>query len=120
MSSRDSVRDPEVEDVVTDWGLLKQERPRDRTGPTSKGRIGTVLRYLGLRYQNESELTLRKQDGAGSRWVYFTFETDPQGINAVRGAPQFGSQADGTYHIFCLWEDARPDRITHNASMISS
>ena len=117
MSSRDSVRDPEVEDVVADWGLLKQERPRDRTGPTSKGRIGTVLRFLGLRYQNESELTLRKQDGAGSRWVYFTFETDPQGINAVRGAPQFGSQADGTYHIFCLWEDARPERITHNASI---
>ena len=115
--SKDEEYDPEVQELIEDWELLKQERPRDRTGPTSKGRIGTVLRFLGLRYQNESELTLRNEDRSGRRWVYFTFETDPQGINAVRGAPQFGSQANGTYHIFCLWEDARPDRITHNASI---
>ena len=117
MSSPDSVRDPEIDKVIEDWELLQQERPRDRTGPTSKGRIGTVLRFLGLRYQNESELTLRKEDRSGRRWVYFTFETDPQSINAVRGAPQFGSQANGTYHIFCFWEDARPDRITRNPSI---
>ena len=115
--SKDEEYDPQVQEVIENWELLKQERPRDRTGPTSKGRIGTVLRFLGLRYQNESELTLRKEDRSGRRWVYFTFETDPGGINAVRGAPQFGSQANGTYHIFCLWEDARPDRITHNASI---
>ena len=109
--------DTETEKLVDDWDLLKQERPRDRTGPTSKGRIGTVLSFLGLRYQSESELTLRKEDRSGRRWVYFTFETDPQGINPLRGAPQFGSQANGTYHIFCLWEDARPDRITRNPSL---
>ncbi len=117
MSSSPSTRDLETEKLVDDWELLKQERPRDRTGPTSKGRIGTVLSFLGLRYQNESELTLRKEDRSGRRWVYFTFETDPQGSNAVRGAPQFGSQANGTYHIFCLWEDARPDRIFRNTSI---
>ena len=117
MSSPASTCDPETEKLVEDWELLKQERPRDRTGPTSKGRIGTVISFLGLRYQNESELTLRKEDQSGRRWVYFTFETDPQSINAVRGAPQFGSQANGTYHIFCFWEDARPDRITRNASI---
>ena len=117
MSSAGSVRDQEIEKVIEDWELLKQERSRDRTGPTSKGRIGTVLSFLGLRYQNESELTLRRQDRSGSRWVYFTFETDPQSISAVRGAPQFGSQANGTYHIFCLWEDARPDRITRNPNI---
>ena len=117
MSSRNSVHDPEVEKVVEDWEDLKQERTRDRIGPTSKGRIGTVLRFLGLRYQNESELTLRKEDRSGRRWVYFTFETDPQSINAVRGAPKFGSQANGIYHIFCLWEDARPDRITRNPNI---
>ena len=117
MSSRESVRDPEVEKVLQDWEDLKQERPRDRIGPTSKGRIGTVLRFLGLRYQNESEITLRKEDRSGRRWVYFTFETDPQSINAVRGAPQFGSQANGTFHIFCLWEDARPDRVIRNPSI---
>ena len=117
MPNSASTRNPETEKLVADWELLKQERPRDRTGPTSKGRIGTVLSFLGLRFQNESELTLRKEDRSGRRWVYFTFETDPQGINAVRGAPQFGSQANGTYHIFCLWEDARPDRIIRNPSI---
>lgn len=117
MSSPSSVRDQEIKKVIEDWELLKQERSRDRTGPTSKGRIGTVLSFLGLRYQNESELTLRRGDRSGRRWVYFTFETDPQSINAVRGAPQFGSHANGTYHIFCLWEDARPDRITHNQNI---
>ena len=117
MSSPIPTSDPETEKLVDDWDLLKQERSRDRTGPTSKGRIGTVLSFLGLRYQNESELTLRKEDRSGRRWVYFTFQTDPQGINPLRGAPQFGSQANGTYHIFCLWEDARPDRITRNPSL---
>ena len=113
MTSPASTRE-EIEKALEDWELLRQERPRDRTGPTSKGRIGTILSFLGLRYQNESELTLRKEGRSGRRWVYFTFETDPQSINAVTGAPQFGSQANGTYHIFCLWEDARPDRMTRN------
>ena len=117
MSSPASKRDSETHKLVDDWELLKQERPRDRTGPTSKGRIGTILSFLGLRYQNESELTLRKEDRSSRRWVHFTFETDPQSINVVPGAPQFGSQANGTYHIFCFWEDARPDRITRNPSI---
>ena len=26
-------------------------------------------------------------------------------------------RANGTYHIFCFWEDARPDRITRNPSI---
>ena len=117
MSGQGSIRDQEIARAKEDWGLLKQERPRDRTGPTSKGRIGTVLSFLGLRVQNEKELTFRKEDRTGRRWVYFTLETDQPSVNVVRGAPQFGSQANGTYHVFCLWEDARPDRILRNTSI---
>ena len=115
MSSQDAGRDAEIEEVTRDWERLKQERPHTRIGPASKSRIGTILRFLGLRYQTESQLKLRKQDGTANRWIYFTFETDPQSINVIRGAPQFGSQANGKYHIFCLWEDARPDRVTQNS-----
>ena len=111
MLSRDAARDVEIEDLVKAWEELGRERPRDRTGPTSRGRIGTVLRFLGLPYHNESDLEVRRNDN-GFRWVHFTLAADPQDVIGIRGAPQFGSQANGSYHIYCLWEDARPGRIT--------
>ena len=110
MLGRDETRDPEIGKLEEAWEDLKQERPNTRTGPTSRGRIGTVLRFLGLPYQNESDLKLRREGRSG--WVHFAFETDAQSVNGIRGAPQFGSQANDTYHIFCLWEEARPSRVT--------
>ena len=59
------------------------------------------------------------KDAQGNRWVQFTFRTDPEIVSSIKGAPQFGSQANGTYHIFCLWEDARPDRICRNRTIHS-
>ena len=32
----------------------------------------------------------------------------------MKGAPLFGSQSRGVFHIFCLWEEARPDRVMQN------
>ena len=107
----DEAHGAEIESVARAWEDLRGERPRDRTGPTSRGRVGTVLRFLGLPYQNENDLRVRRNDGR-SRWVHFTFETDPQSVTFVRGAPQFRSQANGTYHIYCLWEEVQPGRVT--------
>ena len=101
MLSRDA-----ASDLEKNWEALKQERRRDRTGPTSRGRVGTVLRFLGLPYQNENDLKVRRNDNR-FRWVHFTFETDPQSVVGIGGAPQFGSLTNGTYHVYCLWEEAR-------------
>ena len=111
MLGGDETRDPEIGKLEEAWEGLKQERPHTRTGPASKGRVGTVLRFLGLPYQNESELTSRRE-GRSAGWIHFAFETDLESVNSISGVPQFGSQANGTYHIFCLWEEARPGRIT--------
>ena len=111
MSSPASIYEQEVDNVVRDWGLVKEERAHTRNGPASKNRIGAILRFIGLPYDHESEITVRREGRPGSRWVHFTFQTDPQNVTSIKGAPQFGSQANGTFHIFCLWEDARPRRI---------
>ena len=108
--------DQDIEDVVRDWELLKDERANVRTGPSSRNRIGTILRFMGLPYGDEKEITTRRE-GPRGRWVHFTFQADPQIVNSIKGAPQFGSLAHGTYHIFCLWEDARPDRIYGNRTI---
>lgn len=106
-----------IDMVVEDWELLKGERAHTRTGPASKNRIGTILRFVGLPYEDEKEIIVRSEGRPGNRWVHFTFQADPQIVNSIKGAPRFGSQANGTYQIFCLWEDARPDRICRNLTI---
>ena len=106
----------EVENVVRDWALLKDERERVRTGPASRSRIGTILRFIGLPFGDEREITVHRERRAEG-WAHFTFQADPEIVNSIKGAPQFGSLANGTYHIFCLWEDARPDRIYGNRTI---
>ncbi len=102
--------------AVESWIELRKERPRDRTGPTSKNRVGTILRFLGLPYENEHQFT-RHDEGNNNGWVHFTFESDPSAVEGVKGAPLFGSLAKGIFHVFCLWEDARPDRLRHNTAI---
>ena len=87
------------------------------SGPThgrvrlQKDRIGSILNFIGLPYQDRGQIS-EQSSGPGSRWKYYTFEADPELIDTVMGAPQLGSNANGMYHVFCLWEDARPDRIS--------
>lgn len=114
MHATDSIFEQEVADVVEDWELLKNERAHTRTGPASRNRIGTILRFIGLPYDHESEIAVQREGRPTNRWVHFTFQADPQAVSSIRGAPRFCSQANGTYHVFCLWEDARPDRIRRN------
>ncbi len=104
----------EISHAIQDWMLLKSERPHTRTGVASKNRIGKLLSFLGIPYQTERQLVERGEGGPNRRWVYFTFELGSQRVDSIRGAPQFGSQSNGTYHIFCFWEDARPDRVRYN------
>ena len=102
--------------ALSDWMQLKNERPHTRTGAASKNRIGRLLSFLGFPYQTERQL-IPRGEGPGKRWLYFTFEVDPESVDTIKGAPRFGSQANGTYHIFCLWEDARLDRIRFNRTI---
>ena len=110
MSTAGSTLEHEVAVLVEDWELLKNELPHTRTGSTSRNRIGTVLRFIGLPYEHESDITVRR-GGPSDRWIHFTFQADPETVRSIGGAPRFCSLANGTYHVFCLWEDARPDRI---------
>ena len=107
---------PETVEAVEAWIALKDERANTRIGPTSKGRIGSVLNFIGLPCRNAQQFTQRRA-GPGTRWAYFTLETDHRDIDSVKGAPQFGSQANGTYHVFCFWEEARPDRLRANTTI---
>ena len=99
--------------AIGSWTELRAEQPRHRTSVRSKNRLGSVLRILGLPYGGEQQF-IRTREGAGSRWIHFTYEVDPTELHDIKGAPLFGSQAHGTYNIFCIWEDARPDRVTLN------
>ena len=85
MSSRESVRDPEIDKVIEDWELLQQERPRDsyRSRPP---RVGSARFFAFSDYaiRMKANSHSEKKTGQVRRWVYFTFETDPQSINAVR------------------------------------
>ena len=102
--------------AVESWIELRKERPRNRIGPTSKNRVGNVLRFLGLPYENEQQFT-RQEEGSGSRSVHFTFEAGLGAVEGVKGAPLFGSLTKGIFHVFCLWEDARPDRLRQNPTI---
>ena len=117
MSSMASSNNQEFDRVLDDWEHLKAGRPHTRSGSASKNRVGTILRYIGLPYDHESDIVLLGAGRPGNRWVHFTFQADPQIVNSIKGAPRLGSQANGTYHIFCLWEDARPDRICRNLTI---
>ena len=101
MTSQASTYDSDLENLITDWEALKRERPHIRTSAASKNRIGTVIQFIGLPYDNEKELNLRREGRPGSRWMYFTLQVDPDSVGLLKGAAQFGSQANGTYHIFC-------------------
>ena len=79
--------DSEISAAVKDWVLLKDQRPHTRTSQACKSRIGRVLGFLGLPYQNEQQLTLQEEGRSGSRWIYLTLQVDPQEVESVRGVP---------------------------------
>ena len=99
------------------WIQLRDQRPHTRTGQASRHRVGKVLRFLGLPYERERQLSEGDESRQGSGWAFFTLEVKPQDVASIKGGPQYGSQANGVYHIFCLWEDARPDRIRANRTI---
>ena len=110
----DAKQTAEIDRLVNDWGELPQERPHTRMSRASQGRIGRVLKFLGLPYRNDRDITFLNQTPSGNRWLHCILDADPHSVPAIKGAPQFVSLANGKYHVFCLWEDARPDRIFGN------
>ena len=106
--------DAESREGVSGWIGLKGHRAHQRivenTGapsPTMLRRVGAVLDFLGFPYQDEAQLSLR-DSGRMNSWARLSFECDPN--DGLKGIPLFGSQAEGRYDVFCLW-DARPNRI---------
>ena len=97
-------------DAVRNWINLRNERPHTRASQATMDRIGSILDSIGLPYEDRSQIK-GLSAGPNNRWKHFTFEVNPEIIDTVKGAPELGSNANGMYHIFCLWEDARPDRI---------
>ena len=110
----------ETSDALESWIALKQytrnhsTRPHNRNEGPAKAHAGRVLRFLGLPVDNADKQLQVKERGRNNEWVQYTLEADPRSIDGVQGAPLFGSQSGGVFHIFCLWEDARPDRIRLN------
>ena len=104
----------ETSDALQSWIALKQDiRPHNRIAGPAKQHVRNILRFLGLPIDNVGQLEDIGK-GQNNRWIHFTLKADPKVIDGVKGAPLFGSQSRGEFHIFCLWEDARPDLIRHN------
>ena len=116
----------EALDAVRSWMDLKSDtRTQFRGAAPARQNISNVLRFLGLplaaerRNQDDSNrpLILRDED-RDHRWLYFRTNPIESGLmDGGKGTPLFGSQTNGVYHIFCLWEDARPDRIRQNIAI---
>ena len=111
MSSPASTRDQDIERVFSDWEDLRTERPHTRTGPVSRGRIGSILNFIGLPYYDESQVTVRNDREPNTSWAHFAFQCNLDITDSIKGAPLFGSQSKGTYHIFCYWEHAQLHRL---------
>ena len=104
----------ETSDAVESWIALKQDiLTHNRTAGPARQHVGNILRFLGLPVDNMGQLE-NQGKGQNNRWVHFTLKAGPKVIDGVKGAPLFGSQSRGVFHIFCLWEDARPDLIRQN------
>ena len=108
----------ETLEAVKSWIALKQDiLPHNRAAGPATQHVGNVLRFLGLPLHNRRPQLENQGKDQNNRWVHFILTVDPKAIDGVKGAPLFGSQSKGTYHVFCLWEDARPDRIRQNADI---
>lgn len=104
----------DTSDALKSWIALKQDiLTHNRTAGPARQHVANVLRFLGLPVDNASQLE-NQGKGQNSQWVHFILKADPRVIDGVRGTPLFGSQSRGIFQIFCLWEDARPDRIRQN------
>ena len=105
-----------TETAIDSWIDFKAEQARHRTGPRSMDRLGGVLPLIGLPYEGKQQF-IRIKEGLSARSVHFTYQVDPTAIHGIKGAPLFGSQANGIYNIFCFWEDARPDKVRLNSDI---
>ena len=104
----------ESSDAVESWIALKQDiLTHNRAAGPARQHVGSILRFLGLPVDSVVQLENQGR-GQDNRWIHFTLKADPKVIDGVKGAPLFGSQSRGVFHIFCLWEDARPDRMRQN------
>ena len=92
MTETQSSIDSEARDA---WKQLPDQRSHTRTGPASRQRIGKVLRFLGLPYERERQLSVGGEGRQGSGWAFFTLEVGTQDVISIKGAPQYGSQANG-------------------------
>ena len=90
----------EAQTALYSWQTLKQKRASsidDGDLPL----VQTILDYLGFTHRREDDpLRLKQQD---RDWIYVTAPLSV-GEDSVRPIPQFGSAAEGRYHIICFWD----------------
>lgn len=87
-------RRDEAVKALDEWHQLKQKRPKNLK---SLGPLKILLEYLG--FEDANVHTEKK----GEDWLYVVAKMSAND-SLVRPIPQFGSQANGHYHIICLWE----------------
>ena len=88
-------RKDEAVRAIEQWHRLKQKRPTGRDNLHQPLKV--LLEYLGF-----EEAALHHQ-AAGVDWLHVNAIMSAND-SLIRPIPQFGSQADGHYHIVCLWE----------------
>ena len=89
--------------AIKAWRSLKQKAGKHPSPRT----VETVLSFLGFELSGTHAVKFSEQ---GDNWLYArahmrALET------LVKPIPQFGSQAQGLYHVVCLWQQPGADSI---------
>jgi hypothetical protein len=103
-------RRQEASTALQAWRRLKQHSTNYRDNSDNLAR---VLDYLGFTLPSPNLNEVIKSEGHGMDWQHLRITMSASTL--ARPIPQFGSQAQGTYDIVCLWE--RPGAGTIGARL---
>lgn len=100
-----SVRRQEIIDAIESWRLLKQ---RNERSPDVSLHLEKLLRFLGfqLKFAQGKPLQVISQR---PEWLHARIAMSASDL--ARPIPQFGTLANNSYDIMCLWERPGPDTI---------
>ena len=90
--------------ALSDWRKLKQIGPKSRNGHQLQALLRSLLHFLGFSFESED---MNKEEfpnvRSGQDWLYTPVAMQAS-QSLVEPIPQFGSQAQGSYDLVCLWQ----------------
>lgn len=88
--------------ALSDWRKLKQIGPKSRSGHQLQALLRSLLHFLGFSFESED---MNQEEfpnvRSGQDWLYTQVQARQSLVEPI---PQFGSQAQGSYDLVCLWQ----------------